>query len=141
MRRPNLLLTLAVLGLGAVALFVDGQDGLGLVALAGIAGVLATTGLLRRFVGVILALTGVLAVVAVDGSLLGLVGAVLVILAGAAVVGFAQTWRGLSGRYATGAGAGGRVSGESPTDIWRALDRGDDPTAFPDEDPTPGCER
>lgn len=124
----------------------------GLACLAGIAGLLATRGVIRRLVAVVVTGCGVGAVVSVlsglgsDAALHQVTGAsgaggVLlqstawpwVACAGAAlatvfgVVAFvrAPRWPGMGRRY----DAPRQAASDPETDMWRALDRGDDPTA------------
>ncbi|MEY9963772.1 putative membrane protein (TIGR02234 family) [Streptacidiphilus sp. MAP12-16] len=61
------------------------------------------------------------------------VGGVLLLLAGLLVVARGRDWPGMSSRYeAPGAGATGKRHAapgpETPADLWKAMDRGEDPT-------------
>lgn len=112
---------------------------LALLYLAGIAGVLATSGWPRRVVGVLLALTGFAACwLAVNGAFehaQGLWGRALALLAGVAVV-----WAGvmlvLSGHrmpklgasYQTPGAARDAKESSGEKEMWRALEQGKDPT-------------
>lgn len=129
---------------------------LAVLALAGIAGVLATSGLLRRGVGVLLALAGVgAAVLAVAGSggrgptqlpqdkadelrraveqvpfargLAGLAGLLLVV-AGALLVLRGDRMPRLGARYRAPSAA--RQIADPERRLWHALDAGEDPTAL-----------
>jgi hypothetical protein len=108
---------------------------LALLALAAVAGVLATSGWARPVVGVVVALAGVAAGwTAVDGGLghgvgarvLALVGALVLLGAGAVLVRSGHRMPRLGGNYQTPAAA----RGNEPPDkeLWRALSEGTDPT-------------
>ena len=62
------------------------------------------------------------------------VGGVLILLAGLLALRYGRLWPGMSGRYERG-GAPARprrraqpVDPDRPEDLWKALDRGEDPT-------------
>ncbi|GAB3905660.1 Trp biosynthesis-associated membrane protein [Kibdelosporangium lantanae] len=108
---------------------------LALLALAAIAGVLATSGWARPVVGVLVALAGLAAGwTAFDGGLahgvgarvLALVGALVLVGAGVVLVRSGQRMPRLGGSYQTPAAA----RGNEPPDkeLWRALSEGKDPT-------------
>ncbi|MGC9667394.1 Trp biosynthesis-associated membrane protein [Planosporangium sp. 12N6] len=109
---------------------------LALVALAGAGALLATRGLLRTAVGVLLVGSGLgLAVGAVARlgagaspvwPLATVLGGLLVAGAGGLAVARGRQWPGMAARYERPA----RVSGpaRSEAQIWDALDRGEDPT-------------
>jgi uncharacterized membrane protein (TIGR02234 family) len=128
---------------------------LAVLALAGIAGVLATAGLLRRAVGVLLALAGAGALVAAVGQagssgfaglpqqqadalrqavdqepfargLAGLAG-VLLLVAGALLVLRGHQMPRLGARYRTPGAA--KQTRDPDQQLWQALDEGEDPTA------------
>jgi len=149
--RRGLIVALSLLALGAALLLLSGSSAVGWVAVAGIAGVLATAGLLRRLVGLLLVLVGLAAAaVAVWGvDLTGgtgvrwpwvaALGGAMVAAAGIVVLGFAQHWSALSRKYERGGDMAESTPLESaplestpaestPLDLWRALDRGEDPT-------------
>lgn len=63
----------------------------------------------------------------------GAAGGLLILLAGLLALGFSRRWPAMSGRYeregAPGAHGGGRpVDPDRPEDLWKAIDRGEDPT-------------
>jgi hypothetical protein len=110
-----------------------GLSALALVGLAGAGALVATRGLGRRVVGVLLALAGL----ALTGAgLIGLghaqtawpvlcaAGGLLVIAGGLATVARGHRWPGMGTRYERAA----RTRREGPRDAWDALDRGEDPT-------------
>jgi hypothetical protein len=108
---------------------------LALLALAAIAGVLATSGWARPVVGVLVALAGVAAGwTAFDGGFthgvgaraLALVGALVLLGAGLVLVRSGHRMPKLGGSYRTPAAA----KGNEPPDkeLWRALSEGKDPT-------------
>ena len=153
--RPWATAVLAVPGLPRTEQMVTGQElvpaafGLGLAGLAGTLGVLATRGVARRIASAVLALCGVGAAVAaglatgadsVADALPATFGAagvqvhmtawpVLAVGAGvlAAACGVVAAWRGP--RWP---GMGSRYDApkqqDTEPDMWRSLDRGDDPT-------------
>jgi hypothetical protein len=125
---------------------------LGVVALAGAGGLLATRAGARRLVGALLvaAAVGVVALVVpilgggdpvgLGGPIACLVGALLVAAAGALAAREGHRWPVMGRRYGRGA-AGGRPaprpaenvptktdSGPETAELWDALDRGEDPT-------------
>ncbi|MFH9015824.1 TIGR02234 family membrane protein [Streptomyces sp. NPDC017943] len=61
-------------------------------------------------------------------------GGVLILLAGLLALRYGRLWPGMSGRYERGAGrpqprrAAPAADPERPEDLWKALDRGEDPT-------------
>ena len=135
---------------------VDAARACGWLALAGIAGVLAARGWGRRAVGMVLFLAAaVTAYVLVASELaatwraVAICGAVMVAVGAVLVVAGGHRWSSLSTRFerdegpgsgATGtssaAGSVGSVSGvghgeAEPIDLWRAIDRGEDPTEPP----------
>jgi hypothetical protein len=109
---------------------------LGLVALAGAGAVLATRGPLRAAVGVLLGLCGLglaggaltrLAAGASPGwPLATVLGGLAVAAAGVLTVARGRDWPGMGARYDRPARRGGAQQTE--TQLWDALDRGDDPT-------------
>jgi LPXTG-motif cell wall-anchored protein len=110
---------------------------LGAVGLAGAGALLATRGRLRTIVGGLLALAGIGIIGAVIETLqhridvgwpvLTLVAAAVVVAAGAVTMKYSDTWPEMSARYERPDGAAGRRPGG--TELWDALDRGEDPTA------------
>ncbi|MGI5505631.1 Trp biosynthesis-associated membrane protein [Lentzea sp. CA-135723] len=97
-----------------------------LLCLASVAAVLALSGVARRVLGALLIVVGIAA--AFSGHWLAIAGGVLVAASGALQVT-------LGGRMPK-IGMGGQKprSADPETDLWRALERGDDPT----DDTKPG---
>ncbi|MFI5609807.1 Trp biosynthesis-associated membrane protein [Amycolatopsis sp. NPDC051903] len=119
---------------------------LALLALAGVAGVIATGGWARRLLGVVLALAGLAGVwTGVNGVkfsgwasglpvaelLLGrglaVLGGILLVVAGLVAVKGAGSARRLGARYA--APGAKRARRDPDTELWEALSEGEDPTA------------
>jgi uncharacterized membrane protein (TIGR02234 family) len=117
--------------------------GLAVVALAGAGAMLATRGVARRVLGVLLALTGagvaagaVLARAATDPDAAGVAGSAwpaACVLGGAAVAAggvlaarHGHLWSAMSSRYERRPAPASLDEGR---ELWDALDRGDDPTA------------
>lgn len=142
--RQGLLTAIALLGLGAALLLVGGSSGFGWVALTGVAGVVATGGVLRRLVGLLLSVLGLVAVSqelwgggvpsadAARWPWVAGVGGGVVFLAGCVVALFAGRWSGLSGKYDYGSPA----ASSTPLDLWQALDAGEDPTDTANQPPS-----
>ena len=109
---------------------------LALVALAGAGGLIATRGVARLVVGVLLALAGVAELILLAGHLgsgwavLGLAGALLVAGGGAATLWHGGRWPAMGGRYTRAASGSAEATGPpaGETAMWDALDRGEDPT-------------
>lgn len=121
---------------------------LGLVALAAAGGLLATRGIARRLVGVLLAVVAVAVVVLVLQALANPVvlgwpiaclgGALLVGAAGALAVRDGDRWPVMGSRYGRGASLPGgspdapaaqkQPAADSSAALWDALERGEDPT-------------
>jgi hypothetical protein len=115
--------------------------GLAVVALAGTGALLATRGVARRVLGVLLALTGTgvvagaaLARAGVDPGTAGPVwplacacGGVAVLAGGVLAARHGHLWSAMSARYERRPAA--PVEVETGRDLWDALDRGEDPTA------------
>lgn len=106
---------------------------LGLVALAGAGALLATRGLVRAAVGVLLLLCGFGLIAGAAGHLPGgwpvttALGGLLVAGAGGLALARGRRWPALGARYDRPAGATARAP-KSGAELWDALDRGDDPT-------------
>lgn len=118
---------------------------LALLALAGVAGAVATGGWLRRVLGVVLVLAGAAGVWSgvdgikfggfapglpgteiVLGHLIAALGGILVALGGLAAIKWAGAARKLGARYAA---PGAKAARKDPdTELWEALSEGDDPT-------------
>ncbi|MFC9326891.1 TIGR02234 family membrane protein [Kitasatospora sp. NPDC057015] len=61
---------------------------------------------------------------------LALAGGLLIALAGLLTVRFGRSWPGMGSRYdAPTRKAPAKAAGDTPADLWKALDRGEDPTA------------
>ncbi|MBA2309010.1 MAG: Trp biosynthesis-associated membrane protein [Pseudonocardiales bacterium] len=108
--------------------------GLALLALAGVAGAVASGGLVRRVIGGLLVVAGVAGIVLRGApsaqALLALTGCVLLAAAGALLAWRGQAMPRLGSRYA--------APGSRPPDpdlaAWRALDAGRDPTDHTDRE-------
>jgi hypothetical protein len=128
MNRSRLLaLGLCVLGAGAIWVFPtpgqsSGTQMMSLVVLAALGALLASRGWFRRLVAVLIVLLGV--GIAVDGGLTPVIAGVLIVAGGVVATVAGQEWPSMSGRYE-------RKAGPAQTDMWAALDRGEDPTTTP----------
>ncbi|MCU1683693.1 MAG: hypothetical protein JWQ81_4432 [Amycolatopsis sp.] len=118
---------------------------LALLALAGMAGMIATGGWARRILGVILGVAGLAACwVAIDGvrfsgadglpvaqmliaRVLALLGGILLIIGGLAGIKGAKVMPRLGARYS--APGAKRVARDPDVELWEALSDGEDPTA------------
>ncbi|MER6765521.1 MULTISPECIES: Trp biosynthesis-associated membrane protein [Amycolatopsis] len=118
---------------------------LAILALAGVAGAIATGGWLRRALGIVLVLAGAAGVWSgvdgiefggfapglpgteiVLGHLIAVLGGILVALGGLAAIKWAGAARKLGARYAA---PGAKAARKDPdTELWEALSEGDDPT-------------
>jgi len=97
-----------------------------LLSLASVAAAVALSGVARRILGVLLVVVGVAA--AFNGHWLAIAGGVLVVASGVLQVA-------LGGRMPKIGVGGQKARAHDPeADLWRALERGDDPT----DDKTPG---
>jgi hypothetical protein len=123
---------------GAAALGGDpaaaGLRAVALLAVAGVAGTIASGGLLRRLIGGLLALAGVLAgVIGVGGPLLAvllaLLGAALLLAAGAVLAVRGPMLPRMGSRFDPTGGPAGKSRQDPDRRMWDALDAGDDPTA------------
>ncbi|WP_020657720.1 Trp biosynthesis-associated membrane protein [Amycolatopsis benzoatilytica] len=121
---------------------------LAILALAGVAGAIATSGWPRRVLGVVLVLAGAAGVWAgldgirfggfapgvpgtqiVLGHLIAALGGILLALGGLAAIKWAGTARKLGARYAA---PGANAARKDPdTELWEALSEGSDPTEPP----------
>nr|WP_202507709.1 Trp biosynthesis-associated membrane protein [Amycolatopsis rubida] len=123
---------------------------LALLALAGVAGAVATGGWLRRALGIVLVLAGAAGVwngvdgiefggfapglpgtEIVLGHLIAVLGGILVALGGLAAITWAGAARKLGARYAA-PGAAKAARKDPDTELWEALSEGEDPTDPPD---------
>lgn len=97
-----------------------------LLSLAAVAAVVALSGVARRVLGALLIVVGITA--ASSGHWLAVLGGVLVAASGVLQVAFGHRMRKI------GVGGQQRSAHDPETDMWRALERGDDPT----DDKAPG---
>ncbi len=104
----------------AGAFWGAGSVPIALLSLAAIAAAVAVSGVVRRILGALLIVVGIAA--AFSGHWLAVVGGVLVAASGALQVAFGHRMRKI--------GVGGQQARahDPETDMWRALERGDDPT-------------
>ncbi|MFD9699656.1 Trp biosynthesis-associated membrane protein [Lentzea sp. NPDC059081] len=117
--RPLWIAALLLVG-SAGAFWGAGSVPVALLSLAAVAAVVALSGVVRRVLGALLVVVGVVA--AFSGHWLAIAGGVLVAGSGAlmAVLGGRMPKIGMGGQKA-------RAS-DPDADMWRALERGDDPT-------------
>lgn len=139
-----MLVTVSLLAVGGALLLWSGARPIGLVALAGVGGLLASAGALRTVVGAILVglglFGGLVAVTNAEGLATGrgqtaaAIGGLTVLAAGVLVVTFGRRWTWSRGRYEreTAATADRPSRSDSSLELWRALDRGEDPTVAVD---------
>ncbi|MEV6715488.1 hypothetical protein AB0M48_26010 [Lentzea sp. NPDC051208] len=117
----------ALLLVGAAGAFWGaGSVPVALLCLAAVAAVVALSGVTRRVLGALLIVVGIAG--AFSGHWLAIAGGVLVVASGALQV--------VLGARMPKVGVGGQKTRahDPETDMWRALERGDDPT----DDRTPG---
>jgi hypothetical protein len=119
-------LALCVLGAGVVwfnpvAQLGSGTRAASLVALAGAGALIAGRGVVfRRLVSIVIVLAGI--GLTLGGTAPAIVGGVIVVIGGSAAVVASPGWPVMGPRYE-------RPVKEENTDLWAALDRGEDPTA------------
>lgn len=114
-------LALCVVGAGAAWLSASGWTrAVALMALAGVGALIAGRGLFRRIVAVVVILAGL--GLTLDGTAVAIVGGVLVVAGGVIAVATCPAWPVMGSRYE-------RAAEPAKTDLWAALDRGEDPTA------------
>ncbi|MFI6101666.1 hypothetical protein ACIA8G_39480 [Lentzea sp. NPDC051213] len=123
--RPLWIAALLLVG-AAGAYWGAGSVPLALLSLASVAAVVAVSGLARRILGVLLVGVGIAS--AFQGHWLAIAASVLVVASGALQVAL--------GARMPKIGVGGQKARphDPETDMWRALERGDDPT----DDKAPG---
>jgi hypothetical protein len=123
--RPLWIAALLLVG-AAGAFWGAGSVPIALLSLAAVAAVVALSGTTRRILGAVLIVVGVAA--AFSGHWLAIAGGVLVAASGVLQVAL--------GARMPKIGMGGQKARphDPETDMWRALERGDDPT----DDKTPG---
>ncbi|WP_162908031.1 Trp biosynthesis-associated membrane protein [Allorhizocola rhizosphaerae] len=119
-------LALSVLGAGAVWFnpaddLASGTRAASLVVLAGAGALLAGRGVVfRRLVSIVIVLAGI--GLTLGGTAPAIVGGVLAVIGGSIAVVASPGWPVMGPRYE-------RPVKEENTDLWAALDRGEDPTA------------
>lgn len=101
----------------------EGVRAVAIACLAAVVGVLATRGLLRRLICLVVTLLS--AVLLTSGAAVLIVAGVLLALAGLVGVFGSAGWPASGRRYE----APGRTARPEPGDLWSRIDRGDDPTA------------
>lgn len=118
---------LGVAALSGLAASSEAATGLALLALATIPALFAVPPPGRLILGVVVAGIGLAAALLGDlGSSAAAWTSVIALLAAGVLTAVRGTrWPGLTRRYGDAAGA---ESGGEPVDLWRALDRGEDPT-------------
>ncbi len=117
--RPLWIAALLLVG-AAGAFWGAGSVPVALLSLASVAAVVATSGTGRRVLGALLVVVGVVA--ALSGHWLAIVGGVLVVASGVLQVA-------LGARMPKIGMGGQKARARDPeTDMWRALEHGDDPT-------------
>lgn len=97
-----------------------GVQALALVVLAGVGALLASRGHLRRLLSFVLVLAGL--GLTLGGSTMAIVGGLTVVAGACMAVVTSPGWSVMGARYQ-------RAVKEEKTDLWAALDRGEDPTA------------
>ncbi|MGW6935961.1 Trp biosynthesis-associated membrane protein [Lentzea sp. NPDC054927] len=117
--RPLWIAALLLVG-AAGAFWGAGSVPIALLSLASVAAVVALSGTARRILGALLVVVGIAA--AFSGHWLAIAGGVLVVASGALQVAL--------GPRMPKIGVGGQKARphDPETDMWRALERGDDPT-------------
>jgi hypothetical protein len=118
-------LALCVIGAGLVWFNLsdsvrNGTKAISLLTLAAVGAVIATRGVVRRLIAIVLVFSGL-------GLILGstpfsIVGGVIVVIGGTMAVITCPGWPEMGLRYQ-------RAPKVEQTDLWAALDRGEDPTA------------
>jgi Tryptophan-associated transmembrane protein (Trp_oprn_chp) len=126
-RARLLSLALCVVGAGSVWFGASDQTraasrAISLVVLAGVGALLAGRGLFRRLVAIVVLLAG-LGLIA-GGTALAVIGGAAVAVGGLLALLTAGAWPVMGARYERAASAQAGT-----TDLWAALDRGEDPTA------------
>jgi hypothetical protein len=126
----------ALLWGGSAATGVAALRGVAVLALAGVAGVVATAGVARRLVGALLAVVGLAQTgfAAGTGAVVALAGGVVLLAAGLFVLVREPRLARLGARYA--APGDRRVTADPDRAAWEALDEGRDPTIGPADAPT-----
>ena len=125
--RPLWIAALLLVG-AAGAFWGAGSVPVALLSLAAVAAVIALSGMPRRILGAVLVVVGVAA--AFSGHWLAIAGGALVVASGVLQV--------VLGARMPKIGVGGQRTRarDEEADMWRALERGDDPT----DDKTPGTQ-
>jgi hypothetical protein len=102
----------------------SGTRAISLVVLAGVGALLASRGLLRRLTAIVVMLAS-LGLVA-GGTAMAMIGGAVASIGALIALLTVKTWPSLGGRYQRTATSASR---SESTDLWTALDRGEDPTA------------
>jgi hypothetical protein len=118
-------LTLCVIGAGLIWFnpsdqLRDGTRAVSLLTLAGVGALIATRGLVRRIISVIVVLSGLWLIL--SGTVLCIVAGITVVAGGFIALATSGGWPVMGARYE-------RAAKVEETDLWAALDRGEDPTA------------
>jgi Tryptophan-associated transmembrane protein (Trp_oprn_chp) len=123
------LIALGLILAGAGTVWVNAGDGqrfgargVALLALAGGGALLATRGTVRRLVALTVMLAGL--GLALAGNVVAIISGLLVVAGGTLAVVTCPAWPVMGARYE-------RAVEPEGTDLWAALDRGEDPTATP----------
>jgi hypothetical protein len=98
----------------------DGTRAVSLLTLAGVGALIATRGALRRVVAVIVVLSGLWLIL--GGTVLCIIAGITVVVGGSLALMTCASWPTMGTRYE-------RAAKVEKTDLWAALDRGEDPTA------------
>lgn len=121
------LVSLALLVIGAGLVWFNPSDQLrggtrtlSLVVIAGVGALLAARGKFRRFASIVVMLCA-LGLVA-GGTAMAMIGGIVAVIGAAVALFTLKSWPVLGGRYE-------RAPAAQETDLWNALDRGEDPTA------------
>jgi len=113
---------------------------MGWLLLAAVAALFATTGPVRRIVGVVICGAGITAAAVLGRAIAGgeegwalwiatgLIASGLAVATGVGVARWGGRWPGWSRRFDSARGTARKSSPADPVDQWRALDRGEDPT-------------
>ncbi len=120
------LVSLALLVIGAGMIWFNPSDqlrggtrALSLVVLAGVGALLAARGGLRRLASIVVVLCA-LGLIA-GGTAMAMVGGIVAVIGGLIALFTLKTWPVMGARY--------ERTTVAETDLWTALDRGEDPTA------------
>lgn len=133
--RRTAIALLVVAGLFGIFSTAAAGSGVAVLAAATVPALFAVPPRARVWLGMAVALIG--AGAGLLGDLAGDIWAwwaiVVLVAAGLIIAVGGRTWPALSGRYGSSTG-GGRGPSDDPTELWRELDRGHDPTVAPRRD-------